>query len=199
MKKRLIIFLVLALAGAAADIWTKAKAEADYPRIEKDEEPLEVIPGCLNFIYTENKGAAFGLLRNQTWGPVLLVGVSLLAIGFLVWFVVKTKERPTFHAVTCGLILGGVLGNVYDRVLQDEHQVRDFIDFYVTRPVEDGDKDGVDPTLHCGHQVSDQCWHWYTFNLADAYISVGVILLLLLSFLPETKKKKQAEKKEKAP
>ena len=142
----------------------------------RDGDAPTAATGWLNFVYSENRGAAFGFLDDKPWGPHVLTGISILAGVFLVWFVVKTDDRPVLTATSLGMILGGVMGNVWDRIFNDGH-VRDFIDFHIDE------------------------WHWHTFNVADSGITVGVVLLLLLGFMPGGKKdgkkngKKKAEKK----
>ena len=167
MKKRLGIFLAVALLVAAADLVTKHWAEG---RLSSGEDPI-VVTSWLNFVYSENPGAAFGLFKDRWWGRHFLTVISVLAGIFLFWFVVKTDDRPVLTAFTLGMILGGVIGNVWDRLF-NEGQVRDFIDFHIDD------------------------WHWHTFNIADSGISVGVVLLLILGFFPRKKGgKKGADKK----
>lgn len=161
MRKRLGIFLAVALLVAAADLVTKEMAER---RLSHGEEPV-VVTSWLRFVYSENPGAAFGLFGDKSWGRHFLTGISLLAGVFLFWFVVKTEDRPVLTSVTLGLILGGVIGNVWDRLFNDG-RVRDFIDFHI------------------------DAWEfrWHTFNIADSGISVGVVLLLVLGFFPRKNK-----------
>lgn len=166
-KQRILIFIAVAVVITAADLATKTWAE----RSLKPKGPVTVIQGYLDFKYGENEGAAFGLGSSTKWGPPLLAAVSIGAVFFLVYLAVRIKERPVLMALSLGLVLGGVLGNLHDRLLNDS-KVRDFID------------------AHYGNS------HWPLFNIADSGITVGVILLVLISFFPGKKvgPKKKAPK-----
>ena len=112
--------------------------------------PPRVIPlmPYLNLVMAWNTGVSFSMLRGT--GPWLLSGLAILvSIGLLIWLG-RLSHRLPGYAV--GLIIGGALGNVIDRLRFGA--VFDFVDFYV------GD------------------WHWPAFNLADSAISIGVVLLL---------------------
>lgn len=122
-------------------------------------ERLTIIPGFFNIVHSENAGAAFSLLADAEshWRTLLLVLVSSIAIvvvGALLW-------RPSSHLgdsngllrLGLALIMGGALGNVYDRVMTGT--VTDFLQFYVGN------------------------YYWPSFNVADSAITVGAALVLL--------------------
>ena len=116
---------------------------------------LPVLPG-FNLVYHRNDGVTFGLLNGAPWwGLVLLATVACL---WLIVLMLRTKEEG--EAVAYGLIIGGALGNVIDRIRVGS--VTDFLDFYV--------------------------WdlHWPAFNLADTAIFCGVALLLAWPGLKRT-------------
>lgn len=121
-------------------------------------ESFPVIAGFFNITYVRNTGAAFGILSGQApWlRSVLLVGSSILAVGFILWIWVKEGNSSWSRAVSLGMILGGALGNMLDRVRLGE--VIDFLDFYWGK------------------------YHWPAFNVADSAVTVG-ILMFLPSFL----------------
>ncbi|WP_297526657.1 signal peptidase II [Thiohalobacter sp.] len=107
-----------------------------------------------------NKGAAFSFLSQaggwQRWFFIAVASVAILVI--LAWLRrLGPGERPT--AMALGLILGGALGNLIDRVLWGH-----VIDFIV---------------WHYRH------WYWPAFNVADSAISVGAVLLILAGFRPQ--------------
>ncbi len=114
---------------------------------------IEVTP-FLNFVLVWNRGVSFGMLdRDSAWQPWLLVGLSLAIVaGMLVWL---RAERGRWMTPAVALIAGGAVGNAVDRVRLGA--VVDFVDF------------------HLGG------WHFATFNIADAAISCGVALLLVVS------------------
>ncbi|MCZ6690177.1 MAG: signal peptidase II [Planctomycetota bacterium] len=165
--RRVGIFLAVATLITVLDLVTKAWADA---RLKPDDSTITCVGGYLDFKYNTNTGAAFGLLSDSKWGPTVLTLVSVAAGGFLVYLAFHIDERPVLMPISLGLVLGGVLGNLHDRIFNDG-KVRDFID------------------AHVGNS------HWPLFNIADSGITVGVILLVILSFFPGKKyasKKKQA-------
>jgi signal peptidase II len=114
--------------------------------------PVPVIPGFFHLVISCNTGGVFGAFRGQV--PALAV-VSVLAIAFILWVFWKQGGHDLRLAVGLALLLGGAAGNLHDRVALS--RVRDFLDFHLAG------------------------WHWPTFNLADAAITVGVGLLLMAS------------------
>ncbi len=109
-----------------------------------------VIPHVLKWTYAQNQNGAFGLFGNS---PVLLIAMAIVVLGIF-WFSFRDAARQSLVVrIAFGLILGGAIGNIIDRVhLQ---YVVDFIDFYRIWP--------------------------NVFNVADACISSGVALLILSS------------------
>jgi len=106
----------------------------------------------INFELVWNKGIAFGLFSSD--GGILYQLISLLIIFIimvLIYFIVKSKglEKLGFT-----LILGGALGNLYDRIFYKA--VPDFIDLHINN------------------------FHWFIFNIADIFITIGVICLILV-------------------
>ncbi len=123
------------------------------------DEQVSVIPGFFNLTYLRNTGAAWGMLSGQNkWLIVLSIVVILALLIFRKSFIAETR----LHAVSYGLMLGGIIGNVLDRIRYE--WVIDFLDFYV------------------GH------YHWPSFNVADSAICTGVGLYMLSTFLMTDKK-----------
>lgn len=108
----------------------------------------------LNFILAFNSGAAFGFLSDAGgWQNAFFVAIAV-AVGVAILFMLRQLKPGQAHiAVALMLVLGGAVGNLIDR-LRFGHVV-DFIDFYIGN------------------------WHWYTFNIADAAITIGAIVLAL--------------------
>ncbi len=121
-------------------------------------ESRGVIPGFFNLTYIKNRGAIFGFFSTNQgfWVYALLTLASLSALGLVVYYFYKTPSAERFLKVSLSLILAGALGNLTDRLLRGS--VVDFLDFYVND------------------------WHWPFFNIADASITVGAILLLYIFF-----------------
>ena len=120
-----------------------------------------VILPFLDLVMVWNRGVSYGLLQaGSITGTVLLTGFSLIAVMVLSWWLTRADRLSLTAGL--GLIIGGALGNVIDRILYGA--VVDFFHFHAF---------GRD---------------WYVFNVADAAITIGVIVLLIDAFLrPETR------------
>jgi signal peptidase II len=122
-------------------------------------DSYSVIPGFFSIVHTENRGAAFGLFSEATseWRTLLLVALALGVMLFIAALLVQPWRNglvPTLILRTgLALVLGGALGNVYDRVLRGA--VTDFLEFYFGS------------------------YQFPTFNIADSAITIGAGLLLL--------------------
>jgi len=151
-------FWTFGVAGLAADLWSKQWAfENVGPR-----QIRQMVPGGIAFIKSVNEGALFGLGQGLRW---VFVVASVLAFGFVLYLFAHSSRRRWSLHVGLGLILGGAMGNLYDRALFGN--VRDFIK--VTTQV-------------AGYDV----WPW-VFNVADICLVVGVGLLLLNFWLDKRK------------
>jgi signal peptidase II len=118
--------------------------------------PVAVMP-FLNFALVHNTGAAFGFLSTAGgWQKFFFIGIALLATIVIVVMLKRTPRQDWFMRLSLSLILGGALGNLADRAIHG--YVIDFIDFYIGT------------------------WHFWTFNVADAAISIGAVMLVLDAF-----------------
>ena len=108
-------------------------------------QSIQVIPNIFHFTLVHNLGAGFGILKNQKWFFIIFSIVVLIGIIY------KWKKIPkNFHTyIPLGLIIGGILGNLYDRVLFS--YVIDFIDFRI----------------------------WPVFNIADSALTIAAIWLVI--------------------
>jgi signal peptidase II len=145
------IHFFIALLVVLLDRWTKrlvASRIAMYRHIQ-------VIPGFFRLTHTENTGAAFSLFADSPshWKTALLIGFSLLAMVIVTVLLWKQTRALTMTGVALSLILGGAVGNLWDRLASG--RVVDFLLFYVKR------------------------YEWPVFNLADSAIVIGAGLLVL--------------------
>jgi len=146
---------ILALFWFSLDRATKLLVEAYVGR----EEVLTIIPGFFNLVYAQNRGMAFSLLAEgeSEWRSFFLLGLTALItalVASILWQTAASGLASSPLARTgLALILGGALGNLYDRLAYGA--VLDFLDFYLGR------------------------WHWPAFNLADTGLTVGAGLVVL--------------------
>ena len=145
------IHFSLALLIVLLDRWTKHLVAARIAMYSQ----IQIIPGFFRITHTENTGAAFSLFADSPshWKTVLLIGFSFVAmviVSVLLW---KQSQALTITGVALAFILGGAVGNLWDRVASG--RVVDFLLFYVKQ------------------------YQWPVFNLADSAIVVGAILLVI--------------------
>src|SRR5438270_8032520 len=143
--------LLIALAVLLLDRITKRAIAQTIPL----EDAINIVPGLFRLTHLENTGAAFSLFADSPspFRTTLLIAFSVAAlavVSVLLW-----KDRSVFHSGTLALslILGGAIGNLWDRVSDGE--VTDFLDFYIG------------------------AHHWPPFNVADSAIVIGALLLFL--------------------
>lgn len=157
------LFFAIALAGAALDLLTKHLA---FLHVAAWQE-VAVIDGFFAVGHTVNRGVVFGKFGDA---PGLWLAVSVAAVpAIIAIFFCGKRPKPWIQTASLGMILAGTLGNMADRVAFGH--VRDFIKF---------------------HNIP---WvgTWPLFNLADAFICVGVFLLSVEMVFFEEKKKKRHE------
>lgn len=165
-----LFLAVVSIVSLVADVGTKLWAEKRFPE-GTYSPPVVVIENHLSFVMAHNKGGAWGLLQGENENvrrPFFLL-VSVAAILFIV--TLYRRLQPRQHALKWGLplVLGGALGNVFDRVRYGH--VIDFIDYradWIKKLNELVQK------YYPKHVVTD---HWPTFNVADIAICVGVALM----------------------
>jgi signal peptidase II len=146
-----IIHFLLALLVVLLDRWSKrlvATHVAMYTHIQ-------IIPGFFRITHTENTGAAFSLFADSPshWKTALLIGFSLIAMVIVSALLWKQARALTLTGIALSLILGGAVGNLWDRVASG--RVVDFLLFYA------------------------KSYQWPVFNLADSAIVVGASLLVI--------------------
>jgi signal peptidase II len=154
-----IIIAVLAVAVLAADQFSKHFALESLPY----QEPVPVLGDFLSFYLTKNPGAAFSLGEEVTW----IFTIALAVVAVVIVWLAATRVRSRLWAVALGLLLGGVLGNLTDRLLRE-------------------------PGFAVGHVIDfiNTPWMWFfpgmspaIYNVADIFIvsmMIGVALLILV-------------------
>lgn len=139
---------IVALVVFLLDRWSKSVVLTHFA----PGESRLVVPRLLWFTFVQNTHGAFGLFGNS---PILLIGLAVAVLAIFAWAFREAVQRSNLVRVAFGMIVGGAVGNVIDRL---QHQwVVDFIDFKTIWP--------------------------NVFNVADACITVGVALLVIASLV----------------
>jgi len=118
--------------------------------VRANSPQIELIPGFLNLVHVENYGLAFGLLANQTF---LLIIISVASLLIVLLFLHYLPSATVLSVISIGLVFGGAIGNLIDRLHLG--YVIDFIDIHL-----------------------QELFHWYTFNVADTAITIGILTLI---------------------
>jgi signal peptidase II len=148
----IVVLGLVALVVIAIDIVSKQIVVAHL----REGEPVKWLGGALYLVLTRNSGAAFSMGSHVTWlFPVISIGV----IGWIGWMATRLRSVP--WAISLGLVLGGAVGNLIDRIFRApgafRGEVVDFLSF-------------LSPTGR----------HFAIFNLADSALVCGVVLAVLL-------------------
>jgi len=119
-------------------------------------EPVAIIP-FINLMLAHNTGAAFSFLSDAAgWQRWFFIVLALVVSAVILFWMHGLPQKAARTAIPLALILGGALGNVWDRIQLG--YVVDFIDVYYER------------------------WHWPAFNVADSSITIGTVLLIIDAF-----------------
>ena len=110
---------------------------------------IKLIPNFFYITFVKNDGAAFSILRGNRW---LLIAIGIIALMFMIKLIIMDKKITKLHVVSYSLVIGGILGNLVDRVLYGS--VIDYLDFYLF-----------------GYNAP-------VFNFADSCIVIGAIIII---------------------
>lgn len=164
--KKHLVFIIVTLVCFIGDRVTKHLAVAYL----KGRSSVNIIENFLDLSYVENTGAAFGLftgLDSALRVPLLTV-IAIFALLFIIYIYVKVAQEDWLTRMSLSLVMGGALGNIWDRVKHG--YVVDFIDVHYYRH-----------------------FTWPTFNFADIVITIGAGLIILSLITGGTKKNEECE------
>ncbi|QXO17896.1 MULTISPECIES: signal peptidase II [Vibrio] len=123
------------------------------------ENRIEVLP-FFNLLYVHNYGAAFSFLSDQAgWQRWLFTAIAFVVVGMLAFWMRRLPASDKWNNVAYALIIGGAVGNVFDRVVHGF--VVDYLDFFWGT------------------------YHWPAFNLADSAICIGAVMIIADGFRPK--------------
>jgi signal peptidase II len=169
LKRGLAVAALVALADQLSKAWLLRFF--GEPPLAGPGAPLHQHPvtGFFDLVLIWNRGVSFGLFDNSDAANALLftAAAAIIVVGLVVWL---RRTTEPFLAVAIGLVIGGAVGNVVDRLLRSA--VVDFLDFHWDRwPV----CDWTHHWLNC---------HFFAFNLADSAITIGVVLMVVDGLRP---------------
>ena len=126
-----------------------------------DDSFIIPVTSFLNFNLVWNSGIAFGLLSfNEKFYYNIITLIIIIITLIILFFAIKSSD---IEKIGFSMILGGSLGNIFDRIYYSS--VVDFIDFHINN------------------------FHWFIFNVADIFITIGVIILIVLEIFKKNDKK----------
>lgn len=178
---RHLIFWALATVGCAADLLTKQWI-FNAPKLH-DGAVWWLWQGHVGFQKSLNEGALFGLGQGKVWLFAIFSLAAVIAIP--VWLFCYQAARDRWLTITLGAILGGILGNLYDRLGMHGLQWENFI------PQRQG-------PIHAVRDWILVCWDfeagiiWPNFNIADSLLVCGAASLMLHAFLFRESEQKKA-------
>jgi signal peptidase II len=169
MKKKYLIVLLIAPAVFILDLFTKWWVLKTIPL----GGGIEVIPGYFDIIHARNIGAAFGMFADSasTFRVPFFYIIAVLAVIAIAAMLWKMRDDERILPVTFALILGGIAGNILDRI-----RFGSVVDFL---------------SVHWRDVVFDRTlfgWHlqlpldWPAFNVADSAITTAMVLLIISAF-----------------
>ena len=145
-RGRLRLFLIVAVLAVITDQLSKLWIGANRPQIE-------LLPGFLDLLYTENTGAIFGLVHNHA---EVFIALGIAGVIVILVFLRYFPPATTLGAVSFALILGGAVGNLIDRIhTYPSSFVIDFISIHWRK-----------------------LFYWPAFNVADTALTVGILVLI---------------------
>ena len=148
-RRRLAVLIGVAATVLAADVASKAAVVALLP----GRPHVRLFGGQLTLVATRNPGAAFGI-----GGPTVTVAFTAIAAGMAVTIARYTRHVGSIRwAVALGLLLGGAMGNLADRLFRSPEPLQGWVVDWIRFP------------------------HWPTFNIADAAIACGTLLVAVLA------------------
>jgi signal peptidase II len=161
--QRVAMFLGLAVLGVGMDLWTKDSV-FHWRGLPGEQSPYWIVENYVGIETAVNMGALFGMGQGLGW---LFGGMSIAAIvGILIWLFVFQVCHSQWLTFAMGLITGGILGNLYDRLGMHA----------LPKPYTGGVRDWI--LLRYGDYT------WPNFNIADSLLVVGACMLAIHSFWP---------------
>ncbi|MCP5101838.1 MAG: signal peptidase II [bacterium] len=148
-KKYVLIFTLIILADQISKFIIKAEFASQPYKV------ITVLKNLFTIRYVQNQGAVWGIFSDasHTIIPKIITGLSITALVIVIYFFLKLQSVCKWELTSLSFIIGGAVGNIIDRIVQG--YVVDFLDVIIGT------------------------YHWPTFNVADSFITIGVIILII--------------------
>lgn len=147
-----VVWLWISAVVLVLDQWTKSVASSSLEMYVPNK-----ITAFFNLTLMHNKGVAFSFLADQSgWQRYFITVVASLIVVWLLYWLAKNRKAQKLQNVALTLVVGGALGNIWDRVVLG--YVIDFVELHY------------------------QGYYWPAFNVADSAISIGAVLLIIDAF-----------------
>ncbi len=161
-ENKLKFFFIITAAVIFADHLTKWIIKTSMEL----HQTIRVIGDYFTITYILNSGIAFGMFDTNPspHKPILLIIISFIALGIILYIFLSLPKSVKHTALAMGLIFGGAIGNMIDRIVRGK--VVDFLDF-----------DFPDITVRA---LNIHMTRWPTFNVADSCVLAGIVLLLVI-------------------
>jgi len=162
LSRRMKIFLTVTLSVIAVDHLTKWVIKSTM----RLNQTIRVIGDLFTISYIMNSGIAFGLFDDHPspHKSLLLIIISIIALGIILYIFLSLPKSVKLSGIAMGLIFGGAIGNLIDRIFRG--RVVDFLDFDF-------------PDIHLRF-LNIHMTRWPTFNFADMCVLVGIVMLLVM-------------------
>ena len=179
----MIIIYAIALLCIFIDQLTKLIIMNNLPL----GDSIEVIKDFFYITYIKNDGVAFGFsFTDKPWlNLTIQLLIAAVCLALFIFFSIKYKDfkKNKWVGISLGLLIGGLIGNVIDRVFYSTHSVTDFLSFILYYPWIEGGKFIINS------------FPFAVFNIADACLNVGVIMIIIfLLFIEPIKEKRNKPK-----
>lgn len=158
----LAIATIITYADQISKLWATKEVEAIMAKTFGVHQHIQ-ITSFFNLVKVKNTGVSFGMFNGANNGNIILLFVTMIITAIVTLWLWQNKSKYLMFALS--FILGGAVGNIIDRFNQGA--VSDFLDFHL------------------------KGYHWPAFNLADAMITIGVIMIVLDEFFFHTADKKK--------
>lgn len=166
MKNKYVLFVLFFTLSFGFDlgtkIWARHRLAPKSPTTMGDS--ITVINGYFDLHYSSNSDGVLGIFKGKTWFPFVFYPASILCLAMIIIWLAKLPKDAPWTSMKLGLLTGGAIGNISDRMTHPG--VTDFISWHLPKPI------------HLPF-FEQEIHKWPTFNIADAALMIGVILLIL--------------------